>query len=88
MTFLYCSDLCSCILPLIYYHLTGSSHLTSREKKEVRGLAALGIICVVRPSWLEDCDQEKKEIPVLQKHLAYDLLLPKGLSSRSYRSSL
>ncbi|XP_031393940.1 DNA topoisomerase 2-binding protein 1 isoform X2 [Punica granatum] len=48
------------------------------EKKEVRGLAALGIIDVVRPSWLEDCNREKQEIPILQKHIAYDLLLPKG----------
>lgn len=49
------------------------------EKKEVRSLAALGVIYVVKTAWLEDCDREKKEIPVLQRHIAYDLLLPKGL---------
>ncbi|KAI4388096.1 hypothetical protein MLD38_000459 [Melastoma candidum] len=48
------------------------------EKKEVRGLASLGLIHVVRSSWLEDCGQERREVPVLQKHIAYDLLLPKG----------
>ncbi|KAM1022887.1 hypothetical protein ACFX13_044495 [Malus domestica] len=48
------------------------------EKKEVRGLAALGVIHVVRTAWLEDCDREKKEIPVLQRHIAHDLLLPEG----------
>ncbi|XP_050255317.1 uncharacterized protein LOC126701251 [Quercus robur] len=47
------------------------------EKKEVRSLAALGVIYVVKPTWLEDCDCEKKEIPVLQRYIAYDLLLPK-----------
>lgn len=49
------------------------------EKKEVRGLAAMGVIHVVRTTWLEDCDREKKEIPVFQRHIASDLLLPKGL---------
>ncbi|KAF3974026.1 hypothetical protein CMV_002603 [Castanea mollissima] len=47
------------------------------EKKEVRSLAALGVIYVVKPTWLADCDCEKKEIPVLQRYIAYDLLLPK-----------
>ncbi|KAK7275610.1 hypothetical protein RIF29_16729 [Crotalaria pallida] len=47
------------------------------EKKEVRRLAALGLIYVVTTSWLEDCDREKKEASVLKKHIAYDLLLPK-----------
>ncbi|CAK9160359.1 unnamed protein product [Ilex paraguariensis] len=47
------------------------------EKKDVRGLGALGVIHVVRTTWLEDCDREKKEIPVLQRHIAYDLLFPK-----------
>ncbi|XP_057993349.1 uncharacterized protein LOC110654330 isoform X2 [Hevea brasiliensis] len=50
---------------------------TEVEKKELRALAAFGVINVVRPTWLEDCDHEKKEIPVLRKHIAYDLLLPK-----------
>ncbi|KAI8531380.1 hypothetical protein RHMOL_Rhmol11G0131900 [Rhododendron molle] len=47
------------------------------EKKEVRGLAALGVIYVVRTMWLEDCDHEKKEVPVQRRHIAYDLLLLK-----------
>lgn len=50
---------------------------TEVEKKELRGLAASGVINVVRTAWLEDCDREKKEIPVLCQHIAYDLLLPK-----------
>ncbi|PON91554.1 BRCT domain containing protein [Trema orientale] len=48
------------------------------EKKEVRNLAAFGVINVVRTTWLEDCDREKKEINVDQRHIAHDLLLPKG----------
>lgn len=44
----------------------------------MRGFAALGVIHVVRTTWLEDCDCEKKEIPVLPKHIAYDLVLPEG----------
>ncbi|XP_062097830.1 uncharacterized protein LOC133803732 isoform X2 [Humulus lupulus] len=48
------------------------------EKKEVRSLAAFGIIQVVRTTWLEDCDRKKKEIHVDQRHIAHDLLLPKG----------
>jgi hypothetical protein len=63
-------------LPLVVLAL--SFHFLS-EKKEVRSLAALGVIYVVKTAWLEDCDREKKEIPVLQRHIAYDLLLPKGL---------
>lgn len=51
----------------------------SREKKDVRSLAALGVIHVVKTSWLEDCDREKKEVTVLQRHIANDTLLPKGL---------
>ncbi|XP_035541604.1 DNA topoisomerase 2-binding protein 1-A [Juglans regia] len=47
------------------------------EKKEVRSLAALGVIYVVKAAWLEDCNRDRKEIPVLQRHIAYDLLLPK-----------
>ena len=50
-----------------------------REKKDVRGLAAFGVIKVVKTAWLEDCDREKKEVPVLRRHSAHDLLLPKGL---------
>lgn len=58
------------------------------EKKELRGLAALGVINVVRPTWLEDCDRERKETPVLRKHIAYDLLLPKGFGITLSRSFL
>ncbi|XP_071691897.1 uncharacterized protein [Rutidosis leptorrhynchoides] len=47
------------------------------EKKEVRSLSAMGVINVVRTVWLEDCEREKKEIPVTRRHVAYDLLLPK-----------
>ncbi|XP_065847986.1 uncharacterized protein [Euphorbia lathyris] len=50
---------------------------TEVEKRELRGLAASGVIHVVRSTWLEDCDREKKEIPVVRQHIAYDLLLPK-----------
>ncbi|KAC9819675.1 hypothetical protein E3N88_45223 [Mikania micrantha] len=47
------------------------------EKKEVRSLSAMGVINVVKTVWLEDCEREKKEIPVLRRYVAYDLLLPK-----------
>lgn len=50
-----------------------------REKKDVRSLAALGVIYVVKTKWLEECDREKREVPVLRRHIAQDLLLPKGL---------
>ncbi|XP_043703207.1 DNA topoisomerase 2-binding protein 1-A-like isoform X3 [Telopea speciosissima] len=49
------------------------------EKKEVRGYAALGVIYMVRASWLEDCDREKKEVTVSLKHVASDLLLPRAV---------
>ncbi|XP_061372178.1 uncharacterized protein LOC133314681 isoform X2 [Gastrolobium bilobum] len=51
---------------------------TETEKKDVRSLAALGVIYVVKTSWLEDCDREKKEVPVLRRHIALDLILPKA----------
>ncbi|GMJ15184.1 meiosis defective 1 [Hibiscus trionum] len=47
------------------------------EKKEVRSFAASGVIHVVKTNWLEDCDRQRKEIPVHQRHVAYDLLLHK-----------
>ncbi|KAK4372086.1 hypothetical protein RND71_007470 [Anisodus tanguticus] len=50
---------------------------SENEIKELRNLAALGVIHVVKSGWLEDCDLENKEVPVLRKHIAYDLLLPK-----------
>ncbi|KAK7301429.1 hypothetical protein RJT34_12293 [Clitoria ternatea] len=49
---------------------------TEMEKKDIRSLAALGVIYVVKTSWLEDCDRGKKEVPVLKRHTANDLLLP------------
>lgn len=51
--------------------------LSEVDKREVRSLASLGIIQVVKATWLEDCDRERREISILQRHVAYDLLLPK-----------
>ncbi|CAN1234553.1 NAD kinase 2, chloroplastic [Linum perenne] len=50
---------------------------TEDEKKELRSLAASGVINVVRKTWLEDCDREKREIPIQGQHMAYELLLLK-----------
>ena len=41
----------------------------------------MGVINVVRTVWLEDCERQKKEVPVHRRHAAYDLLLPKGAVS-------
>ncbi|XP_071721004.1 uncharacterized protein [Rutidosis leptorrhynchoides] len=57
--------------------------LDANEKKEVISLSAMGVINVVRTVWLEDCEREKKEIPVTRRHVAYDLLLPKDSISSS-----
>lgn len=54
---------------------------SENEKKEVRSLSAMGVINVVKTVWLEDCEREKKELPVLRRHVAYDLLLPKDSMS-------
>ncbi|MED6208905.1 hypothetical protein PIB30_049542 [Stylosanthes scabra] len=51
---------------------------SEQEKKDVRSLASLGVIYVVKTSWLEDCNRAKKEVPVLRRHIASDLILPKG----------
>lgn len=64
---------------LFFSDLSSHALCFSREKKDVRSLAALGVIYVVKTSWLEDCDHKKKEVPVLRRHIAYDLLQPKGL---------
>ncbi|XP_057532611.1 uncharacterized protein LOC130810527 [Amaranthus tricolor] len=56
------------------------------EKRELRGLAAHGVIHVVKRNWLEDCYRVRKEVPVMQKHIAFDILLCKdlmGLSSKA-----
>eukprot|EP00268_Persea_americana_P053257 TRINITY_DN6013_c0_g1_i4.p1 TRINITY_DN6013_c0_g1~~TRINITY_DN6013_c0_g1_i4.p1 ORF type:complete len:814 (-),score=125.40 TRINITY_DN6013_c0_g1_i4:2532-4973(-) len=50
---------------------------TEIERKEVRRYASWGVINVVRTIWLEDCDRERKEIPVTERHVVSDLLLPK-----------
>ncbi|KAJ0973198.1 hypothetical protein J5N97_021157 [Dioscorea zingiberensis] len=47
------------------------------EKKEVRRLAAWGVINVVKATWLEECDLAKRELPVSLRHLVSDLVLPK-----------
>lgn len=46
----------------------------SREKKEVRRLAAWGVINVVKVTWLEDCNKTKTEVKVSAAHLASELL--------------
>ncbi|KAL2893989.1 DNA topoisomerase 2-binding protein 1 [Bienertia sinuspersici] len=56
------------------------------EKRKLRGLAAHGVIRLVRWNWLEDCDREKREVPVMQKHIAYNLLLSKDLSGLSSKA--
>ncbi|XP_078433783.1 transcription coactivator isoform X2 [Wolffia australiana] len=56
------------------------------EKKEVRHLAAYGVINVVKAVWLEDCEAMKKEVPVSQRHSACDLLLPRE-AAFSYKVS-
>ncbi|XP_060217466.1 uncharacterized protein LOC132644845 isoform X1 [Lycium barbarum] len=61
---------------------------SENEIKELRNLAALGVIHVVKSGWLEDCDRENKEIPVLRKHIAYDLLLPKDPVHSSTRAAI
>ncbi|CAN8234236.1 unnamed protein product [Cochlearia groenlandica] len=46
------------------------------EKREARSVAASGVIQVVTPNWLEDCDREKKEIPIHKIYDAHNLILP------------
>lgn len=48
------------------------------EKKEVRHLAAWGVINIVKVKWLEDCNRAKKEVKVSPMHIATELLL-KGM---------
>nr|GFA11489.1 DNA topoisomerase 2-binding protein 1 isoform X1 [Tanacetum cinerariifolium] len=56
-------------------------YMLRSEKKEVKSLSAMGVINVVRTVWLEDCERQKKELPVHHRHVAYDLLLPKDTIS-------
>ncbi|GKA91518.1 dual specificity protein phosphatase PHS1 isoform X2 [Tanacetum coccineum] len=51
------------------------------EKEEEKSLSAMGMINVVRTVWLEDCECQKKELPVHHRHVAYGLLLPKYTTS-------
>ncbi|XP_062198046.1 uncharacterized protein LOC133900812 [Phragmites australis] len=44
------------------------------EKKEVRRLAAWGVINIVKVMWLEDCNRAKKEVKVSPSHVATELL--------------
>ncbi|KAF9609763.1 hypothetical protein IFM89_018211 [Coptis chinensis] len=55
---------------------------SENEKKELRHHAALGIIYIVKSIWLEDCDRERKEVPVSQRHVS-DVLLPKEVTGIS-----
>ncbi|XP_042045735.1 DNA topoisomerase 2-binding protein 1-A-like [Salvia splendens] len=50
---------------------------SEKEIKEIRSLAAFGVISIVKTSWLEECIKKKKDVPVFQGHIAYDLLLQK-----------
>ncbi|KAM3311676.1 hypothetical protein ACQJBY_031981 [Aegilops geniculata] len=47
---------------------------SEEEKKEVRRLAAWGVINVVKVKWLEDCNKIKTEVKVSAAHLASELL--------------
>uniref|UniRef100_A0A0A9DVV1 BRCT domain-containing protein n=1 Tax=Arundo donax TaxID=35708 RepID=A0A0A9DVV1_ARUDO len=47
---------------------------TEDEKKEVRRLAAWGVINIVKVTWLEDCNRAKKEVKVSSSHVATGLL--------------
>lgn len=49
------------------------------ERKEAREIAAWGIVNVVKPVWLEDCERLKKEVSIAPKHIASDLIFPKGM---------
>ncbi|KAL8155519.1 hypothetical protein AgCh_000784 [Apium graveolens] len=57
------------------------------EKDEARGHAAAGVISVVKTIWLEECDREKKEVPVLRRHTGYDFLIPKDLVSSNKQAA-
>ncbi|KAL5982742.1 hypothetical protein ACLOJK_016818 [Asimina triloba] len=57
------------------------------EMKEVRHHAAWGVIKVVRSIWLQDCDREKKEIPVSERHVLSDILLPKDPQSSRFSAA-
>ncbi|PKA66789.1 BRCT domain-containing protein [Apostasia shenzhenica] len=50
------------------------------EKKEVRSLAAWGVISVVKAIWLEECDLAKRELPVSPRHIVSELMISKGYS--------
>ncbi|KAL6513392.1 hypothetical protein OROGR_020878 [Orobanche gracilis] len=50
---------------------------SENEIQEVRSHTASGVIYTVKTTWLEECTFKKKDVPVLQSHIAYDLLLPK-----------
>ncbi|EEE51791.1 hypothetical protein OsJ_33249 [Oryza sativa Japonica Group] len=47
---------------------------SEEEKKEVRRLAAWGVINVVKATWLEDCNKAKKEVKVSPSYVANELL--------------
>ncbi|GAB2240448.1 hypothetical protein Droror1_Dr00020966 [Drosera rotundifolia] len=57
------------------------------EKRDIRGLAALGVIHVVKGVWLDECDRRKKEIPVTQRHIAHDILHPQDSVGASKKVS-
>uniref|UniRef100_A0A804MJJ0 BRCT domain-containing protein n=1 Tax=Zea mays TaxID=4577 RepID=A0A804MJJ0_MAIZE len=59
---------------------------SDEEKKEVRRLAAWGVINIVKVTWLEDCNKAKKEVKVSSMHIATELLL-KGFSQVSMENS-
>ncbi|XP_044980587.1 DNA topoisomerase 2-binding protein 1 isoform X1 [Hordeum vulgare subsp. vulgare] len=56
-------------------HIILGAPSEDREKKEVRRLAAWGVINVVKVAWLEDCNKTKTEIKVSTAHLASELLV-------------
>ncbi|KAG1369945.1 putative NAD kinase 2, chloroplastic [Cocos nucifera] len=58
-------------------HLVSDISFNICEKKEVRRLAAWGVINMVKSTWLEECDRAKKELPVSPRHIASELLFPK-----------
>ncbi|XP_042461718.1 DNA topoisomerase 2-binding protein 1-like isoform X3 [Zingiber officinale] len=57
------------------------------EKKEVRHLAACGVINVVKATWLEECNKTKEALPISTRHLASELIFSKDSTCYATESS-
>ena len=72
------------VVPL--YHLNVCYYFGYSELKGIRQQICTKSVEVVWSSWLEDCNEQKQEVVITEKHHVADGLLLKGIMLKLFRT--